>query len=125
MALRNVQNHRVSGFYTPTFTLLANVSSVVLEKSFFSVNGECVMVYGAVVIDPIATGLCRFSVSLPVGFDVKTTEDCIGTAGTPFIPSGGGTVRANIANNFAEVESFTTGTSAIVVVYHFAYILPV
>lgn len=123
MALRNIPSARVTGNYTPSFVVGANVDAVTLRNAFYAVTGQFVQVCIAVQVDPTASGFISFTASLPFVIDVAEESDCIGTVGTKGSPTVGGTVAGNVSNNTVNINGQLNSSSPTDVYFHFSYIL--
>jgi hypothetical protein len=111
-----------SGTYTPTFTAVSNLDSVVAAGLVHYVDvGDEIIVTGMATIDPTASGATSFGVSLNTGFtsNFAAVSDARGicTGGTGFA----GSVSADVANDRLTVTCGNTVTSAYEVAFHAVY----
>jgi len=123
MALRKIPANRIGSHYSPTLVASTNVNTVTLRDAFYAVTGQCVQVYAAVQIDPVATGFIAFRASLPFGIEILAESDCIGTTGTKGSPAQGGTVAGDIASNQVLINGQVGAAIPTDIYFHFGYIL--
>ena len=92
----------VSGTYTPTLTILANLDSGSSYLCTYTRVGDIVNVYGTLLLDATASGNVRFYLSLPISSTFASTKDAAGTAQGLFTSTsniGWSVIYADIANN--------------------------
>lgn len=117
-----------SGTYTPTFTGIANITSIAAASDvwMYQRQGDIVHVAGRVLptMTAGASTLTQLRASLPIASDLQsaTNEDCIGngTAGSGTTQTAA-LVRADTANNEAFVQFPAPSAGAAPVYVHFMY----
>lgn len=99
----------VSGTYTPTLTNVANLDSSTAYACQYLRVGYSVTVSGRVDINPtLAATTTQLGISLPVASDFASSNECGGTAAASGIAGQVAAIRADAANNRAELV-FTAG----------------
>lgn len=94
-----------TGKYTPTLTNVANLdASTAYECQWLRVQ-DMVTVSGKVDVDPTAAGNTQLGISLPpfAPSNFGAEEDCGGAAASPTIAGQSAAIRADAANNRAEM----------------------
>jgi hypothetical protein len=94
-----------TGKYTPTLTNVANLdASTAYECQWLRVQ-DMVTVSGKVDVDPTAAGNVQLGISLPpfTPSNFAAEEDCAGAAAAPAIAGQSAAIRADAANNRAEM----------------------
>ncbi len=93
-----------AGVYTPTLTNTANLdASTAYECQYLRVGGT-VSVWGKVSVDPtLAATATQLGISLPIASNFGAEEDCGGTAFATGIAGQGAGIRADAANDRAEM----------------------
>lgn len=118
------KNHNLDhGTYTPTLNNTTNVaaSAVVGAANYLRV-GAVVNVSGSCTIDPTAAGATVLGISLPIASNFGAVEDCAGTAATISVATeGAAIVRANVANDRAEIAWTAVSIANNTWYYHFTY----
>lgn len=94
----------LAGKWTPILVNVANLDgSTAFEGQYIRV-GATVHAACKVSVDPTAPGVeTKLGIPLPVASNFGAEEDCVGSAGTPGIAGQVGAVRADAANNRAEL----------------------
>ncbi len=109
-----------SGTYTPTYTVVTNLDSVVSDGLVHYIRvGNEVSVTGKCTVDPTASGTIVFGVSLPIASNLAAVSDarglCIGAQ------SFTGNASADATNDRAEFTIGNNITTSFGVWFHFAY----
>lgn len=93
-----------SGTYTPTLTNVANIDSSTAFKCQYSRVGNIVTVSGAASVNATtAATSTSLGISLPIASNLGATDDCNGAAAAGSVQGQSGTIRADTANNRAEL----------------------
>lgn len=71
-----------SGVYTPTLTSVLNIGSVTARACQWFRVGDVVTVSGSLDVDPVAPGLTKVDISLPVATTMTANQQCSGVANT-------------------------------------------
>jgi hypothetical protein len=114
------QQVTTSGTYTPTWTGLANVTSVTAFSCQYMRVGDTVTVSGWVTIDPVSDNTpTSLSFSLPINSDVSVVNRLNGTG----VTQGGGAAASlsGYAVNFGEFEVIPSLATAVNYSFHFTY----
>jgi len=114
------QQVTASGTYTPTWTGLANVTSVTAFSCQYMRVGDTVTVSGWVTIDPVSDNTpTSLSFSLPINSDVSVVNRLNGTG----VTQGGGAAASlsGYAVNFGEFEVIPSLATAVNYAFHFTY----
>lgn len=108
--------------YTPTLTNVANLTaSTPYACSWFRV-GNMVTVSGKADVDPTLTATAtQLGISLPVASNFAAQEDCAGTAFASGIASQGAAIRADAANDRAEMVWISTDVTNQPMYFIFTY----
>lgn len=109
--------------YTPTFTLVANVSTV-LDSSdcVYTRNGSVVTVYGQITVSPtVSATLTQIGVSLPVASSFTTLKNLTGVCSVASDLAG--SIVADSTNDRAEIRFIAPSTSSQFITYHFSYVV--
>jgi hypothetical protein len=109
-----------SGTYTPTWTGLANVTSVTAFSCQYMRVGDTVTVSGWVTIDPVSDNTpTSLSFSLPINSDVSVVNRLNGTG----VTQGGGAAASlsGYGSNFGEFEVIPSLATAVNYSFHFTY----
>lgn len=93
-----------SSIYTPTLTNVTNLTASTSHSAQFIQLGTTVIVSGQVEVDPIAAGSTVLGISLPVASNFANTNECAGTAFSPTVAGQGAAIKADAANNRAQME---------------------
>lgn len=97
-------NDMDQGTYTPTLTNAANLAASTAFQCQFLRVGRTVTVGGRVDVDPtLAATATQLGISLPVASNFGATEDCGGCAFASGIAAQGAGIRADAANDRAEM----------------------
>lgn len=120
-------NYLSSGTYTPTATMVGNVSAVTPYLMTWTRIGDVVEVSGWIDIDPIAAGpFTDVRLSLPVPSNFTAAIQCHGHV-TGNIAAGqtAGIVAADVANDAAYMSFITSSAAVQGLVVSFSYqVLP-
>ena len=114
------QQVTASGTYTPTWTGLANVTSVTAFSCQYMRVGDTVTVSGWVTIDPVSDNTpTSLSFSLPINSDVSVVNRLNGTG----VTQGGGAAASlsGYGSNFGEFEVIPSLATAVNYAFHFTY----
>jgi hypothetical protein len=114
------QQVTASGTYTPTWTGLANVTSVTAFSCQYMRVGDTVTVSGWVTIDPVSDNTpTSLSFSLPINSDVSVVNRLNGTG----VTQGGGAAASmsGYSVNFGEFEVIPSLATAVNYAFHFTY----
>jgi hypothetical protein len=109
-----------SGTYTPTWTGLANVTSVTAFSCQYMRVGDTVTVSGWVTIDPVSDNTpTSLSFSLPINSNTASVNFLNGTA----VTQGGGAAASisGYGSNFGEFEVIPSLDTAVNYSFHFTY----
>ena len=109
-----------SGTYTPTWTGLANVTSVTAFSCQYMRVGDTVTVSGWVTIDPVVDNTpTSLSFSLPINSNTTSVNFLNGTG----VTQGGGAAASlsGYGSNFGEFEVLPSLATAINYAFHFTY----
>ncbi len=93
-----------SGTYIPTLSNVANLGASTAYQCQYLRVGSTVFVSGRVDVDPtLPATVTQLGISLPVASSLESTVDCAGTAFASGIAAQGVAIRADEANNRAEM----------------------
>lgn len=100
-----------AGKYTPTFTGVANIDAAVGSKGHYIRvrNAVFCAVYGTIDATAAASTLTTMRISIPVASNFANVQDLSGVASIG--SNVNGQVRANTANDVAELNYFSGSTS--------------
>lgn len=115
-----------SGTYTPTVSNATNLDSNTPRVCQWMRIDNVVTVSGGIALDFTAAGVeSTYQLSLPVASDFAQTFQCAGSAFYDNLNNnlGEGYIKANVANNTAEVHQFAQGTAATEGRFHFQYLV--
>lgn len=97
-----------SGFYTPTMSIVGNVSTVIAGSAFWQRVGNIVSISG--VFTATTSGLTSGSINIltPVASDFTSATDCAGVVGQALAPSSytAGRMTADAAANAIRANFF-------------------
>ena len=111
-----------SSNYTPTITGVTNVAASSALVCYYLRVGTTVTVFGGATIDPTATGLVVFRVSLPVASNFAVNYQCVGSCGRPGgVGDEAGVVDADVTNDEARVAYTAAVITSHTVVFRFSY----
>jgi hypothetical protein len=114
------QQVTASGTYTPTWTGLANVTSVTAFSCQYMRVGDTVTVSGWVTIDPVSDNTpTSLSFSLPINSNTASVNFLNGTG----VTQGGGAAASlsGYGSNFGEFEVIPSLATAVNYAFHFTY----
>jgi hypothetical protein len=114
------QQVTASGTYTPTWTGLANVTSVTAFSCQYMRVGDTVTVSGWVTIDPVSDNTpTSLSFSLPINSNTTSVNFLNGTG----VTQGGGAAASlsGYATNFGEFEVLPSVDTSVNYSFHFTY----
>lgn len=110
------------GTYTPTLTNVANLDASTAYECQYLRVGNTVTVSGKADLDPTTnTTSTQLGISLPVASNFGATEDCAGTGFAPSVQRAGAAVRADTANDRAEMAFICFHTTNEPYYFHFTY----
>ncbi len=111
-----------SGVWTPTLTNVANLDAITAYEGQYLRLGTTVVCSGRVDADPTAPAtLTQIGISLPVASDFGAAEDCSGVAFSSAIAAQGAAIRADAANNRAEMAWISGDVTNQPMYYTFTY----
>lgn len=112
-----------SGTYTATFTNVANLDGTPSTTSAqFLRVGNVVTVSGRVNVNPTTTVTStKVGISLPIASNFGATEDCAGTAYCDAIATQGAAIKADAANDRAQMEWIAADITAQDMYFIFTY----
>lgn len=113
-----------SNTYTPTLTMVSNLSAVTAYECQFLRVGRVVWVSGRIDADPIAGAATQLGVSLPVPATFSAASECAGTAASPTIAAQVAAVYADTVNNRAQIEWQAVDVTNQPMYFTFSYQLP-
>lgn len=112
-----------SATFTPTVTAVTNVAAVTGLSSHYSQKGDVIEVTANLQVTPTAsTTLTKFRIDLPVASDLSGGTS-LGGIGGAVDAEGFAVARGDTTNNAAEVSFTSWGTSAVIFVLRFSYII--
>lgn len=109
-----------SGTYTPIGTIINNLSSLSDLSARYIRIGNIVHVSGRALIDPVATGVTSFRITLPVASDFTADNHCDGVVASAS-SNAGGQVHADTVNNQAQISILEVATGGHFIGYEFTY----
>lgn len=115
-----------SGTYTPTISNTVNLDANTPRVCQWMRIGNVVSVSGGINLDPTTNGVeTQWQISLPVASDFAQVWQLAGSIGMDNQNNGfaNGYIKANVANNTAEVHHFTQGLPAVEGRFHFQYLI--
>jgi hypothetical protein len=115
-----------SGTYTPTISGTVNLDANTPRVCQWMRIGNVVSVSGGINLDPTSNGIeTQWQISLPVASDFAQVWQLAGSIGMDNQNNGfaNGYIKANVANNTAEVHHFTQGLPAVEGRFHFQYLI--
>lgn len=111
-----------SNTYTPTLTMVANLSAVTAYECQFLRVGRVVWVAGRVDADPIAgAAATQLGVSLPVSATFSAASECAGTAASPTVAAQPAAIYADTVNSRAQIEWLAVDVSNQPMYFTFSY----
>jgi hypothetical protein len=111
-----------SDVYTPTLTNAANLDGSTAYECQWMQIGDIVSVSGKVSVNPTAPATeTRLGIELPVASNFGAEEDCGGVAFASGIAGQGGGIRADAANNRAELVFIAGDLSNQPMYFQFQY----
>lgn len=111
-----------SGTYTPTLTNAANLAASTAYECQWLRVGNIVNVSGKADVDPTLTATAtQLGISLPVASNFGAQEDCAGTAFASGIAGQGAAIRADAANDRAEMVWIAGDITNQPHYFHFQY----
>lgn len=115
-----------SGTYTPTVSNTVNLDANTPRLCQWLRVGNVVSVSGGINIDPTSNGIeTNYQLSLPVASNFAQVWECAGSVAADNQNNNlaNGYIKANVANNTAEVHHFTQGLPAVEARFHFQYLI--
>lgn len=110
-----------SGVYTPTLSNTTNVAASTSYPAQYMRIGDVVTVSGRVDVDPTAAAATALGISLPIASNFGALEDCAGTAASDAVAGQSAAIRANIANDRAEMAWVAVDIANRTMYYTFTY----
>lgn len=111
-----------SDVYTPTLTNVANLDGSTAYECQWIQIGDVVTVSGKVSVNPTAPGVeTLLGIELPVASNLGAEEDCAGVAFCPAVGGQGAAIRADAANNRAEMVWIAGDLSSQPMFFSFSY----
>lgn len=111
-----------SGTYTPTLTNVANIDASTAFRCNYIRVGNMVTVSGAVQVDPTAaTTNTLLGISLPIASNFPDDQSCSGSIGSFAVAGESGIIRADAANDRAEMAFISTGSANHAIRFCFVY----
>ncbi len=111
-----------SDVYTPTLTNVANLDGSTAYECQWIQIGDVVTVSGKVSVNPTAPGVeTLLGIELPVASNFGAQQDCGGVAFASGIAGQGGGIRADAANNRAELAFIAGDLSDQPMYFQFQY----
>src|SRR5437870_907163 len=102
----------LSGTYTPTLTMTANLAATTAYACQYMRVGSVVTVTGRVTLDPTNNGqMTNVEISLPITSNFTLSEQCAGTSGCPDVAQNGA-ILGDTTNHRASMQ-YIAGTSAV------------
>lgn len=115
-------NSTSNGTYTPTLTLVNNLSTATTYECQYLRVGNTVNVGGKVDIDPILVATStQLGISLPIASDFGANEDCGGSAFASGIAGQGAAIRGDATNNRAELIYISSDITNQSMYFNFTY----
>ncbi len=99
-----------NGTYTPTFTIVTNLDSVIGDPAMFYRVGDIITVTGNFTVDATANANVRFRMSLPISTSFSNTFELSGLTATQADSVKANRVIADTTNNEADFLLVNTGT---------------
>ena len=110
------------GVYTPTLTNVANLDASTAYQCQWMRVGTVVTVSGKVDIDPtLASVATQLGISLPVASNFGAEEDCGGTAAPNAVIDNPCAIRADAANDRAELNYVNASVANHAMFFSFTY----
>ena len=110
------QQAPISGFYTPTFTNVANLTSTAVLCQYFrdsSHAGGIQIVSGKVNVDPTLTATStQLGISLPFASAITASANCAGTAAAPGIAGQVAAILGDVTNARAQMQWISADVTA-------------
>lgn len=111
-----------AGTYTPTMTNVANLDASTAYVCQYLRVGNVVTVSGRVDIDPTAPATStQLGISLPIASNFGAAEDCAGVAFASGVAWQGAAIRADAANDRAEMIFVAGDLTNQPMYFHFSY----
>lgn len=110
-----------SGTYTPTLNNTTNVDASTAYECQYLRIGATVTVSGRVDVDPTAAAATVLGISLPIASNFGAVEDCAGAGASPEVAGLSVAVRANVANDRAELAWVAVDTADRAFYFTFTY----
>lgn len=110
-----------AGTYTPTLDNTTNVSASTAYQCQYLRVGNTVTVSGLVDVDPTIAVATVLGISIPIASNFGAVEDCAGVAFASGIAGLGAAVRANVANDRAEMAWVATDLTNQPMYFTFTY----
>lgn len=123
---RNLDRSKLAGLYVPTITPLTNLTTLVANRAWFSLNGICVSVWAHLNVDPIASGIWTARMTLPPEFDrsFAVVQDLAGIC-SPGDAGFSGRIEADVATGEALIQADNGGATQTGGALCFSYLIEV
>lgn len=110
-----------SGNYTPTISNTSNIDATSVQAAQYHRNGNHVIVYLELLVDPTAATATTFTISLPFASDFISGFECIGMGNCSAVPAQVITISADNTNNVAAATFTATNTGSQAFFMTFSY----
>lgn len=121
LAQNTIAQTLTAGTYTPTLTNTTNLDGSTAYQCQYLRVGATVTVSGLVDANPTAGGSVVLGISLPVASNFGAVEDCAGVAASSTIAGQSAAIRANVANDRAEMVWVAVDTTNQPMYFTFTY----
>lgn len=111
----------LTGTYTPGLTNVTNVASSTANVTSYYRVGNMVTVFGAVTIDPTATGATELGMALPIASAFANAFECGGSFGNQATAANIGVINADPTNDRARFLINTPDLASRSYVFNFSY----
>jgi len=111
-ALETALELRSSGSYTPTETVVSNLSASTPYKTFYQRIDNIVTFSGVILVDPIIAGSFELRLSLPIASNFASSVDASGSA-SQSDNSAACVVYADATNNELTLKGNAGGTASL------------
>lgn len=113
-----------SGTYTPTLTLVSNLSSASIDICQYCRVENVVTVSGRVFIEPtLPATSTQLGISLPVASNFLYPYQCGGTAFSPSIAGQGAAILSDLSNDRAQLEFISSDITSQAMCFSFTYLV--
>lgn len=112
----------LSGTYSPTAVLVANLDSATLSGCRFSRSGKIVTVSGKATLDPTAPATStQLGIPLPIASNLASDADLAGVAFATGVAGQGGGIFGDAANDRAQLQFVSGDITSQVMCFMFQY----